>query len=106
MFDGMKEKPWEFRARREYLVASGLVPDKKTSAILSDDPPAPAKPTLSFCLSLQKSRVAKKLTQKQLAQKMNVQQAIVQGWESGKQIPTGPQKSTLNRLLNTTLPKT
>jgi len=61
--------------------------------------------TLEFKLALQKARTAKKWTQAQLAQAINVKQSVINEYESGKAIPDPQVISKLNRALGTVLPK-
>lgn len=58
-----------------------------------------------FKIALQKARQEKKWSQKELAQKINVTQAIVQGYENGKEIPKGDVIHKLNSVLGVKLPK-
>ena len=60
---------------------------------------------LDFRLALQKARQEKKLTQKELAQKLNVTQIVINGYESGKEIPKGNLINQMNRVLGVKLPK-
>ena len=64
-------------------------------------------PALShkFQIALQQARTAKKLTQKELASKIGETESIVQGYESGKTIPTQRIIAKLNLQLAVTLPK-
>ena len=59
----------------------------------------------NFKLALQKTRQEKKMSQKELAQKLNVTQTVIAGYESGKVIPDGNLIDRMNRLLGTKLPK-
>eukprot|EP01006_Ploeotia_vitrea_P039451 TRINITY_DN66350_c7_g1_i1.p1 TRINITY_DN66350_c7_g1~~TRINITY_DN66350_c7_g1_i1.p1 ORF type:complete len:141 (-),score=71.74 TRINITY_DN66350_c7_g1_i1:49-471(-) len=61
--------------------------------------------THSFKVALMKARQAKKLTQAQLAQKLNVKQTVINEYESGKAIPNGQIINKLNRVLGVKLPK-
>eukprot|EP00456_Euglypha_rotunda_P019428 TRINITY_DN1719_c0_g1_i22.p1 TRINITY_DN1719_c0_g1~~TRINITY_DN1719_c0_g1_i22.p1 ORF type:complete len:144 (+),score=36.26 TRINITY_DN1719_c0_g1_i22:91-522(+) len=87
--------------------------NKKGAAVVTagklDDPePADFKHatiTLDFKLALQKARVDKKWSQKELAAKVNVKQSIINDYESGKAIPDPALISKLNRALGVVLPK-
>lgn len=57
-----------------------------------------------FKISLQKSRQSHKLSQKQLAQKINVSESLIKEYESGKAIPNGNIINKLNRVLGIKLP--
>jgi ribosome-binding protein aMBF1 (putative translation factor) len=63
------------------------------------------KSSMSFQIALRKSREVQKLSQKQLALKLNVSVADLRSYESGTSIPSHNIRNRLNRLLTTTLPK-
>jgi len=58
-----------------------------------------------FARALQQARVAKKLTQAQLAQLINEKPSVINDYESGRAIPIGAIIQKLNRALGCTLPK-
>jgi putative transcription factor len=58
-----------------------------------------------FKIALQQARVAKKITQQQLAQLIQVSETTIKNYESGKGIPDPKLIDKLNRVLNTKLPK-
>merc|ERR1711964_803917 len=53
----------------------------------------------SFKVELQKARVAKKLSQKDLATKLNVKPSVIQDYESGKVVPDGALVAKMQRVL-------
>merc|ERR1712151_62292 len=59
----------------------------------------------SFKLALQQARVAKNLTQAQLASQINEKSTVINEYESGKAIPKGEIINKLNRALGVRLPK-
>jgi putative transcription factor len=61
--------------------------------------------TLSFKLALQKARQAKGWSQKDLAQRLNVKNTVINDYEGGRAIPDGGLISRMNRVLGTKLPK-
>ena len=61
--------------------------------------------TVNFGQTLMKARMAAKMTQKELAQKMNVKIAIIKSYESAKAIPNPRIISNLERHLNCKLPR-
>jgi len=63
----------------------------------SEDPPPPTQVSFDLKIKIQKARVAKKMTQKQLAQKINVTSSVISSYESGKAFP---DKSTLRKISN------
>jgi len=61
--------------------------------------------THEFKVALMKARQAKEMSQKDLAQKLNVKPSVINDYESGKAIPQPGFVSQLNRILGVTLPK-
>ena len=55
--------------------------------------------------AIQKARVASKMSQKQLAQKLNVLPQDIANYESGKAIPNNQFIARIERALNTKLPR-
>ena len=78
--------------------------DKKK---LNEDPDTMKHKTVSvnFGQALMKARTAAKITQKELAQKMNVKISIIKNYESAKAIPNPRIISNLERHLNCKLPR-
>merc|ERR1712072_721113 len=58
-----------------------------------------------FKMALQQARLAKKMTQAQLAQQINEKGTVINEYESGKAIPNGAIINKLNRALGVRLPK-
>merc|ERR1712187_896937 len=58
-----------------------------------------------FKLALQQARLAKKMTQAQLATAINEKSTVINEYESGKAIPNGAIINKLNRALGVRLPK-
>ena len=65
------------------------------------------KPTVSLSNSLliQKARMEKKMSQKELAQKLNIDNKIIQLYESGKVVPEFRLMIKLEKILNIKLNK-
>ena len=78
--------------------------DKKK---IPEDPDTMRHKTVSvnFGQALMKARMAAKITQKELAQKMNVKIAIIKNYESAKAIPNPRIISNLEKHLNCKLPR-
>lgn len=55
--------------------------------------------SLSNSLLIQNGRMAKKLTQKQLAQRLNIDSKIIQGYESGKIVPDVKLMTRIENIL-------
>ncbi len=60
---------------------------------------------LSISQEISKARIAKNLTQKELAQRLNVQPAIITSYENGKAIPDNQMLQRIARELNTKFSK-
>ncbi|EER15225.1 multiprotein bridging factor type 1, putative [Perkinsus marinus ATCC 50983] len=58
-----------------------------------------------FRHALQQARLAKKMSQADLAKAINEKPTVINEYESGKAIPNGAIISKLNRILGTRLPK-
>jgi putative transcription factor len=58
-----------------------------------------------FKTALQQARMAKKMTQKALADAINEKQSVVNDYESGKAVPNGAVIQKLNKALGAKLPK-
>ncbi len=59
--------------------------------------------TLELRKQIQSARIAKKLSQAQLAQQINEKPNVIQGYESGKAIPTTQILQKLRRVLGVKL---
>tara|TARA_Y100000389_G_C17468694_1_gene528175 strand:+ start:4147 stop:4482 length:336 start_codon:yes stop_codon:yes gene_type:complete len=62
-------------------------------------------PASDFKVKMMQARVAKKMTQKDLAAKMNVPITQIQKWESGKIVPTNQQIAKVSRAIGVELPR-
>jgi len=73
--------------------------------ILDDHPDSYKVDTVSHTLKtqIQKARMAQKLTQKQLAQKINVTPSVIQSYENGKAVPDNKVLQNLRRVLKVKL---
>jgi ribosome-binding protein aMBF1 (putative translation factor) len=63
------------------------------------------KVSLNLSKQIQQSRLAKKMTQKQLAQQSNISVKIINDYESGKAIPNNIIKMKIQKVLNVTFKK-
>jgi ribosome-binding protein aMBF1 (putative translation factor) len=63
------------------------MPILKRKPIETDDPPPPAKMNHSVKSLIQKARLARGLSQKQLANKLNITAKTINSYESGSAIP-------------------
>lgn len=71
---------------------------KKLKNLDSDNPEAPKTLGLTVAKRIQQGRVSKNLTQKQLAQKINVKPQVITEYETGKAIPN---QTILNKIART-----
>lgn len=79
---------------------------KKFNKLDNAEEAAPIKKsTTEFKNAFQQARLANKLSQKELAQKINVPVAMIQQYESGKVAPTNLFISNMEKLLKTKLPR-
>jgi putative transcription factor len=91
-------KPVVLRKKTEHKTKRS-VGNKKFHKLDSDDPDAPKKISLSAGKQIQQARCDKKLSQKQLAQLLNVKAQLITDYESGKAIPSRSVLNKLNRAL-------
>lgn len=61
---------------------------------------------LGFGKALMQARVAKSLTQEQLAMRVNVSLSVIKGYENGTEIPVQKTINALQKVLGVTLPRT
>ena len=70
-----------------------------------EDLTIPAAITPELKLAIQQARLANKMSQKTLAEKLCVTVQVIQNYENGTAIPTNLFISRIEKLLNTTLPR-
>jgi putative transcription factor len=70
----------------------------------SDDPTAPKRIGYTLRIAIQSARQAKKLTQKELATKLNVTQGTITDYENGKVTPQPQILSKMSRILGVKFP--
>ena len=63
------------------------------------------KVTLSLSKAIQKARLDKKMSQKELAMRLNVRQTIITNYENGKARPSNLFISRMEKILGTKLPR-
>lgn len=104
----MADQDWETRVLRKNIVKKKPKTVDKTIVKIDSNDQTTFKHkeiTHSFKISLMRARQAKKLSQKELAQKINVKSNLINEYESGKTIPDGQIINKLNRALDIKLPK-
>lgn len=75
----------------------------KFRALDGDEPPAPKKVSQDVRMAIQKARCAKKMTQKELANRLNLSASTINEYESGKAIPNRQILSRIGRALGVKL---
>ena len=92
--------------KKKYKVPPPKPPKNSTfKKIDGDDPNPPQSLNHSIKLRIQQARVEKKLTQKQLAQKINLSVHTINEYESGIAIPNRQILSKIGRALGINLNK-
>ena len=59
----------------------------------------------NFRKEMMQSRVQMKMTQQDLASKMNIQQNVIRDWESGKSVPNNNAIGKIERAIGVKLPR-
>ena len=67
---------------------------------LEDDVVVPKKISFNVKITIQKARAANKMTQAQLAQRLNLPLNMIKNYESGKAIPNNNILNRMGRVLN------
>jgi len=67
--------------------------------LLSEDPNPPKAPELEFRIRMSQARQAAKMTQKELAGKINEQVAVIQRLENGTELPSVKVLHKIKRIL-------
>jgi len=73
--------------------------------LADDDVPKVEHVSHSLSVQIQQARAAKKMTQKELAQKINEKIDVVRDYENGKAIPNGAVLNKMNKALGVVLKK-
>lgn len=66
---------------------------------------APRELTGELCSAIQKARMNVKLSQQELAQKLQVKPEVIKEYENGKAIPNNGFIAKIEKILNTKLPR-
>ncbi len=90
----MEHQDWENSGWAKKPVVRVKARTKK-NPLDNDDPPPPVEISLGLRVLIQQARIAKGLTQKQLAGQLNLPASDINGFESGKLVP---DKRTIRRL--------
>ena len=98
----MDHQDWEpvvLRKNTERKTRYNAPGHKKFKKIDSEDVEAPKTLGLSAGRQIQQARAAKKMTQKELAQKINVKAQLITDYETGKAIPSRAILNKINHAL-------
>ena len=78
---------------------------KSQQLLEGDDIVTPPKTNKELRLAIQQARLSKKLSQKELATRMNTTIQIISQYENGKAVPNNAFISRLEKQLNVKLPR-
>ena len=104
-------KPVVFTKNREYTKEEQEKFEKKKIEKLEkkkeeeNEIKAPAKVSFELKKAIMQARLSKKLTQKELATRLNVPINTISGYESGKIVPNNSFIVKMERILGTKLPR-
>lgn len=71
---------------------------KKFRALDGDEPPPPSESPFDTRIAIQKARQTAKMTQRDLAIRMNIQANMINDFESGKIVPTRQQLAQMSAI--------
>lgn len=92
-------KKSEQLAKEENLRKHNAPGTAKFRELDSEDPPALEKVKNSTSMAIQKARQAKKMTQKDLANLLNIQASVISEYESGNATPNRQLLSKISKVL-------
>ena len=79
--------------------------EQKKLEQLENDEYQEKKPSFELRKIIQHARQQKKMSQKKLAEALNIKQSVINDIEKGKLLPTPQQKSKIQQILGIKLPK-
>ena len=111
-FDGQDWKPVVIRGKQNVnntTQNTGKIYVKSKETLLenqidNDEYVAP-KPVFEIRIAIQKARIAKKMNQLQLAQKLSIKPNLINEYESGKTVPDNSTIAKIEKILGTKLPR-
>ena len=92
----MSHQDWEPVVWKKEAIVSKPVKEKVS---------APRELTGELCSAIQKARMNVKLSQQELAQKLQVKPEVIKEYENGKAIPNNGFIARIEKILNTKLPR-
>ena len=86
---------------------TGPTKEQKLEKAIEDGTYSLPKMDIDFKIALQKARTSQdpKISQQDLAKKMNIKPQVINDWESGKSIPTGLDIVKIEKALKVKLPR-
>ena len=82
-----------------------LTKESKVKPIIKEKESAQRVMSIDIQQSIQKARLAVKMSQKDLAKKLNVNVDVIINYENGKAIPNNEFIAKIEKILNTKLPR-
>jgi putative transcription factor len=82
-----------------------LTKESKVKPLIKEKESAQRVMSIDIQQSIQKARLAVKMSQKDLAKKLNVNVDVIINYENGKAIPNNEFISKIEKILNTKLPR-
>lgn len=82
-----------------------LTKESKVKPVIKEKESAQRIMSIDIQQSIQKARLAVKMSQKDLAKKLNVSVDIIINYENGKAIPNNEFIAKIEKILNTKLPR-
>lgn len=105
VFNTKQSKQEKVYNKLAQTIVSNKTHEQKLKEQAENEEYVPEKPSLELRKAVQSQRQKLHLTQKQLAQQMNIKQTIINDIEQGKLKPTPQQRNQLQRILKIKLPK-
>ncbi len=97
------ETPYEYELRQRVNQVnahqSAVRKEKVAEKKVDDEIPKTEKPSVEFRIQLQQARSARGMSQKDLAQRLNIKVQDLQGYESGKVMPSKAIIGKMRRIL-------
>ena len=102
---GFKHQDWNEVIFKKPIPIKQNKGEGKNNRNNEDEIQAPPKSVQEIRIAIQQARIAKKMSQKQLASLMNISIQHIGQFENGKMAPSNAMIAKLERLLNVKLPR-
>lgn len=103
--EGFKHQDWNEVILKKPIPIKQNRGEGKSNSNNEDEIQAPPKSVQEIRIAIQQARIAKKMSQKQLASLMNISIQHIGQFENGKIAPSNAMIAKLERLLNVKLPR-